>query len=64
MKKSGIPLKQFLELSSNESHQAFLQRDPEWLKNSITLDQKEKLEDLTFQLNLLKRLMDGEEIDD
>jgi len=64
MKKSGIPLKQFLELSSIESHQALLQRDPERLKNSITLDQKEKLEDLTFQLNLLKRLMDGEEIDD
>lgn len=63
MKNPKIPLKDLFELSSGELHQAFLQRIPEQSKNSITRDQKEKLDDLTSQLKLLKSLMESEDND-
>lgn len=64
MKKSGIPLKHLPELSSSGNHHSIERKGLECLRNSITMDQKGQLIDLSNQLNLLKRLMDGEEIDD
>jgi hypothetical protein len=64
MKRSGIPISQLTELSSDLSHFGFMNRWTQKSKNRLEPNQKEQLEDINHQLDLMKRLLSGEDLED
>jgi predicted class III extradiol MEMO1 family dioxygenase len=64
MKRSGIPISQLTELSSDLNHFDFMNRWTRKSRNRLDNIQKEKLEDINHQLDLMRRLMSGEDIDE